>query len=53
MGEDEAKKLYKKEQFEFLIITDDDRLLISEGLEGKVFDIDEKYKVEIIKKAES
>ncbi len=53
MGEDEAKKLYKKEEFEFLIITDDDRLLISEGLEGKVFDIDEKYKVEIIKKAES
>ncbi len=51
MGEDEAKKLYGKENFEFLLITEDDRLIISEGLEGKVYEIDGKYKVEIYKKS--
>ena len=50
MGEDKAKKLWEKEDFEAVIITDDGRMIITEGIENTVTGIDEKYEVEIWRK---
>ena len=50
MGEDKAKKLWKKEEFEAVIITDDGRMIITEGIENTVTGIDKKYEVEIWRK---
>lgn len=53
LGEKGTYELYEREDFEFLIITKDNRLIMSEGLLGKVSGIDEKYKLETYKKAVS
>lgn len=47
MGEERAGKLWENNSFEIVIITDDNRMIISEGLENKISGIDEKYDLEI------
>ena len=50
MGEDKAKELWERENFETIIITDDGRMIITEGIENTVTGIDKKYEVEIWRK---
>ena len=47
MGEEKAKKLWEKENFDAVIITGDGRMIITEGIESSVTGIDDKYEVEI------
>ncbi len=47
MGEEKAKEFWKELTFGLVIITEDNRMIISENLEGKISGIDEKYDLEI------
>ncbi len=47
MGENRAKDLWEKEDFEVIMLTEDGRIIISEGIKDSVTGIDEKYEVEI------
>ena len=47
MGEDKARDFLNENTFGLVIITDDNRMIISEDLEGRISGIDEKYELEI------
>ncbi len=47
MGEARAKKFWEEQPFGLVIITDDNRMIISEDMEEKISGIDEKYELEI------
>ena len=47
MGEERAKELWRREGFGIIIITEDDRMIVSEDVYSLVSGINEKYKTEI------
>ena len=47
MGEERAKELWRRERFGIIIITEDDRIIVSEDVYSLVSGINEKYKTEI------
>lgn len=47
MGEERTRKFWENNSFGLVIITDDNRMIISEDLEGRISGIDEKYELEI------